>query len=724
VISTHKTHVLLGGGRVTAEYYLPALRRLGLAGRTTVVDPSDPSLAALREEFPDTAFVNQDHRSFIAALAPGGEERVIVALPNHLHVEAAQAALGAGRHVLCEKPLSLKSDACRALRAQARDAGRLLKVAMSRRYLPSLMLARQMVLAEEFGPVESIEVQDCAPFPWRPKSFAFFAPEAGGILADMGVHYLDYLETVVGALEPVSYVDDSRGSNEASLVYALRAGAVPIRMRLSRLDPAGSFLRFSCARAEILVHKERERDVFVTPRKGPVRRVVVEQAFAEPSWPNDFHGSFCAMLADFENAIAGRTHAIADASDAERTAALIAWAYAARDPKDATASRRSQAVPPEVFVTGATGFIGSHLVERLSGQGEAIRAAVRTPASCANIARYPVEMTPVDLLKKEDLAKAVSGIRRVFHLAYGREGPQAAAVTIEGTKNVVEAAIAAGAECVVVLSTMYVFGFPNGPQPVDENFPYRPYGGEYGESKAVMERWCLERAKSSGKTRIVVLNPTCVFGPGGGAYTTLPVTLAARGQFAWVEDGRGTCNFTYVENVIDAMLKAMTVEAAHGQRFIVNDGSMSWRDFLSPLLGPFAKDLPSYSIEHLKALPRFGPPFRLKDLFSAALTAGEIRAVAKRSAVVRSVFASLRDGHTLRPSFAEQMDLRDNLERNRTAVFPPEWLAELYGPAGTIFSARKAQDVLNWSPAIRYEAARDTTMRWLEQAGYYVPSAA
>ena len=130
------------------------------------------------------------------------------------------------------------------------------------------------------------------------------------------------------------------------------------------------------------------------------------------------------------------------------------------------------------------------------------------------------------------------------------------------------------------------FGFPETGTSVDETFPYSPYGGEYGQSKAAMERWCLKRAETSGSTRIVVLNPTSVFGPGGGAFTTLPVRLAQGGQFCWIEGGRGVCNYTYVANVVDAILAAASVRAAHGRRFIINDGHMSWKAFLSPLVEP------------------------------------------------------------------------------------------------------------------------------------------
>ncbi len=186
------------------------------------------------------------------------------------------------------------------------------------------------------------------------------------------------------------------------------------------------------------------------------------------------------------------------------------------------------------------------------------------------------------LLDKDSVRRAVGGARTVYHLAVGRDGADAARITVDGTKNVVEAAIEAGAEFVVVLSTMYVFGFPDTDRPVDESFPYRPYGGEYARSKMAMERWCLAKARTSLPTRIVILTPTCVFGPEGAAYSSLPVELARKRQFCWVDDGRGLCNYTYVENLVDAIIAAARVPEAHGNRFIITDGHVSWRELLSP----------------------------------------------------------------------------------------------------------------------------------------------
>jgi nucleoside-diphosphate-sugar epimerase/predicted dehydrogenase len=709
--------VILGGGSVTAEYYLPAMTRMGRLADVTVVDPVQQSVAALTSRYPDLTCIEQDHCSFMANIkAVPARTSVIVALPNQFHVDAVRLALERGHHVLCEKPLALKADECAFLRALAEDKRSVLKIAMSRRYLPVLMLARQILDTKELGIVQTVEVHDCMPFLWRPQSFAFFARESGGILADMGVHYLDYLDTLIGPMTPVAYSDDARGGTESSLKYRLAAGKVRIDMRLSRIDQSGGFLRIKCDGGEIKVDKTNETELTVTPCGSKTRRIRLEQPFDSAAWPNSFHGSFCQMIADFEREVSGIKTPIADVADAQRTVALIEWAYDHRTTRT-VAAQATSAGRSNVVVTGGSGFIGGHLLARLSRDSNDIRAAVRSPSSCANIARYPVEITPTDLLDMASVRALVAGARTVYHLAYGKESGSAARVTVDGTKNLVRAAIEASVDCIVILSTMYVYGFPESDRPVDETFPYRPYGGEYGITKATMERWCLEQARNSGCTRIVILNPTCVFGPGGGAYTTLPVDMVKLGTFCWISEGRGLCNYNYVDNLIDAILVAAKVPEAHGERFIINDGVISWREFIEPLVRPLRTDIPSFTTAELQNLPRHGGPFKVKDLISAVLTAPEVRGVAKRSPTIRKIFDLSKRagpmGATGRASTPPTLSDRAEQATDQ----PPDWLGPLFNPEQVTFSASKAAHILKWAPKVGLAEAQAVTIAWLVETG-------
>src|SRR5258706_4193806 len=228
--------LIFGGGAVTGAYYLPAIEALGWSASTTVVESNASNLRELEKKFPLVTFDQSEFQNFFSSstsVAPSDNGMAIVALPNHLHVDASRAALAAGFHVLCEKPLSNSPDECANLRSLAVRQRRLLKVAMRRRYLPSWKVARDIYGSGQLGAVQSVSVRDCGPFLWQPKSFDFFAPSAGGVLADMGTHYLDYLRVLLGLLEPVAYLDDSRGGNESSLKYELRAGPVKVELELA-----------------------------------------------------------------------------------------------------------------------------------------------------------------------------------------------------------------------------------------------------------------------------------------------------------------------------------------------------------------------------------------------------------------------------------------------------------------------------------------------------------
>ena len=252
--------VILGAGSVVHEYYLPALSMMGKLAAVEVVDANPEAISALQRRFPGAQYRCGNYEAILGdSEMRCGNDGVIVALPNALHVEASEGALSSGFHVLCEKPLALSVSDCTRLAKIAAENRRNLKVAMSRRYLPALMAATELMSSGELGVPLRIEVTDCAPFLWRPRTFSFFEPAAGGILADMGVHYLDYLGTLIGALEPVSYEDDFRGGVESAFTYDLRAGDVSIHMGLSRMAVSGAEIRFACEKGIIRIKKSKNR---------------------------------------------------------------------------------------------------------------------------------------------------------------------------------------------------------------------------------------------------------------------------------------------------------------------------------------------------------------------------------------------------------------------------------------------------------------------------------
>lgn len=707
--NTFPSVLVLGGGAVVRECFAPALERLGVAGRTTVVEPrldSGDTVGGLQ-------VVHAGFREYLSNPQGPLPSHCIVALPNVLHVEAVRLALNAGMDVLCEKPLATRSSDCRELARLAESSGRRLAVNMVRRLFHSVRAVAGALKHGWLGELKSVTVSHGGSYGWPIESLAPFLPENGGVLADMGPHYLDLALMLVGPLTPVEYEDDWRGGVESECRFHLMTQqGVPVEIRLSRVSPMANeiVLEGSAGRLRMGVD-DFDRCVFEpagAERGGDF--VALTRAAAGRS-------TFADFFAEQVDRFLGGGHGVS-AEEAGLTAALIEWAYATRRPQTALVTE-PRLGSGGVFVTGATGFIGNHLLGRLvEGATGEITAGFRSFRSCAQISRFPIQYRHSDLLNDDDLRSAVRGKRYVFHLAVSRNPETERRLTVDGTKRLVEACIEEGVESVVVLSTMYVFGHVA--ETVDEASPYKPIGGAYGACKAEMERWCLDRARDSSRTRIVVLIPTCVYGAGGDVYTKGPVSLAREGRFCWIAGGRGMANVVYVENLADAIVRAAVTPAAHGHRFIVNDESLPWHSFLTPLLGVWADRVTSPTDEEFARLSSISePPARVRDVASAIVRAPEVWDAASRT----------RAANLIRP-FAKKYapglaKLRRTGQasgaRRVTEPPPPCWLSEVYGPTTALFSSDKARSILGWVPPVSREIATQRCIEWLETQRLYEP---
>ena len=236
------------------------------------------------------------------------------------------------------------------------------------------------------------------------------------------------------------------------------------------------------------------------------------------------------------------------------------------------------------LVTGASGFIGGRLVERLvTEEGVHVRALVRSPGKAARLRKLPLEIVEGDLLDPQSLRKAVEGCDLVFHCAaftsaHTGDKKEFFQTNVEGTESILKAAVEAGVKKFVHTSSIAVYGL-NPPDGADEDTAYQPCDNLYCNTKIAAEEivWAYYRET---KLPVVVIRPANVYGPHSKPWTLRPIKLINSGQMMLINGGTGLCNYVYIDNLIDATLAATKCDEAVGQAYIISDGiAVPWKEF-------------------------------------------------------------------------------------------------------------------------------------------------
>jgi dihydroflavonol-4-reductase len=176
------------------------------------------------------------------------------------------------------------------------------------------------------------------------------------------------------------------------------------------------------------------------------------------------------------------------------------------------------------FVTGATGFLGSHVARVLAEQGADLRLLVRATSNLKNleglkIGSSSIETVTGDLRDGASLEKAMAGCEVVFHVAadyrlWVRDPAEMYRSNVEGTRAILEAARKNAVRCVVYTSSVATVGFTGTGRPADEDSPVALADmiGHYKRSKFMAEQMALQAGRGDGDMRVVTVNPTTPVG--------------------------------------------------------------------------------------------------------------------------------------------------------------------------------------------------------------------
>jgi dihydroflavonol-4-reductase len=238
-----------------------------------------------------------------------------------------------------------------------------------------------------------------------------------------------------------------------------------------------------------------------------------------------------------------------------------------------------------ILVTGASGFVGSAVVRHLIKAGHQVRALVRPTSSRTNLAELRVEIVEGDLRDVESLIRAMTSIRYVFHVAadyrlWARNPQDIVRTNVEGTRNLMTAALRAGVERIVHTSSVATLNARPDGKASDETFRLEAQAavGAYKYSKIVAER-LVETMTAEQNLPAIIVNPSTPIGPGDARPTPtgrIIVEAAAGRMPAYVDTG---LNLVHVDDVAAGHLAALQ-SGRIGERYILGGQDVLLGDML------------------------------------------------------------------------------------------------------------------------------------------------
>ena len=226
----------------------------------------------------------------------------------------------------------------------------------------------------------------------------------------------------------------------------------------------------------------------------------------------------------------------------------------------------------DVLVTGASGFIGSHLVRRSMQEGYRVRALIRQGNAPAWMRQQGVEFAEGDIRDDAAVGRAVAGCDLVFHAAaltsdWG-DSQEFADINIGGTRNVAEAALRNGVKRFVYVSSYEVFDHVH-LERLDESMPFFVRGQLYPDTKIRATETVREYAAKGLPASVVY--PVWVYGPNDRTlFPLLADGIRKRQLFYWARHAR--MSMVYIDNLIDLLMLAATHPAASGEEVLACDG--------------------------------------------------------------------------------------------------------------------------------------------------------
>ncbi len=243
----------------------------------------------------------------------------------------------------------------------------------------------------------------------------------------------------------------------------------------------------------------------------------------------------------------------------------------------------------KAFVTGSTGYIGSHLVNALIRRGYSVNALCRSVEKSKAIEQEGVEIIVGDLSNRDALIKGMENCSVVFHVAamakvWDKDSGSFYRINVEGTKNILDASVLGGVSRVVFTSTGGIYGASLKGTITEDSVRQLDFFNEYEGSKCLAESWVKDYVIRG--LDVVIVSPTRVYGPylfGEPESVTKMVKAFVKQSWRWIPgpvDKLG--NYVFIDDVVNGHILAME-KGVKGSTYILGGSNHSYMEFFQLL---------------------------------------------------------------------------------------------------------------------------------------------
>ncbi len=317
-----------------------------------------------------------------------------------------------------------------------------------------------------------------------------------------------------------------------------------------------------------------------------------------------------------------------------------------------------------IAVTGAGGFIGRAVCERLAADGARVLGLDVAAGARGRVEQAGATFAVCDTTDASAVGEALADVTGVVHTAaiLGDRGGMAEQVhvNVRGTLHVLDGAEAAGAERVVHVSSVATWGYDFRSDLPSEDAPARVCGAPYVDTKTASQELALRRGAA-------VVRPGDVYGPGSVPWTLRPIEAIRSGTFVLPGRGEGLLTLVYIDDLVDCVVRALVTPEAAGQAVTAWDGT----------------------------------PVTAKDYFdhyARLLGRGEVRCAPEPLLRAAAGLLELRARLTGEPPDVSREAIR---YITRRAVYPND----------------RARELLGWEPSVQLGEGMRRTERWLRSEG-------